>query len=84
MGSGSVGAISFAAPGTVYPKVGGTPAVLTSNGGFTGMPGAVFLVDVKPSNYGRLVVNGPVNLDGITLMQTSVPAGEFSAPRTDI
>ncbi|OGD21135.1 MAG: hypothetical protein A2W03_03940 [Candidatus Aminicenantes bacterium RBG_16_63_16] len=76
MGSGSVGAISFAAPGTVYPKVGSTPAVLTSNGGFTGMPGAVFLVDVKPSNYSRLVVNGPVNLGGITFMQTSsVPAG---------
>ncbi len=75
MGSGSVGAIGFVAPGTVYPKVGGTPAVLTSNGGFTGMPGAVFLVDVKPSNYGRLVVNGAVNLNDITLMQTSsVPA----------
>jgi autotransporter-associated beta strand protein len=77
MGSGSVGAISFAAPGTVYPLVGGTPAVLTSNGGFTGMPGAVFLVDVKPSNYSRLVVNGPVNLAGITLMQTSSLPASF-------
>jgi len=76
-GSGSVGAISFAAPGTVYPQVGATPATLTSNGGFTGMPGAVFLVDVRPSNYSRLVVNGPVNLNGISLMQTTGSPGYF-------
>jgi autotransporter-associated beta strand protein len=70
MGSGSVGAISFTASGAVYPKVGGTPAVLTSNGGFTGMFGATLVIDITPSNYSRLVVNGPVNLNDIVLMQT--------------
>ena len=77
MGSGSVGAISFTAFGAVYPKVGGTPAVLTANGGFTGMFGATLVIDVKPSNYSRLVVNGPVNLNGISLMQTTGSPGYF-------
>ena len=71
MGSGSVGAISFTAAGAVYPSVGGHGTVLTSNGGFTGRRGAYFVVDITPAGYSRLVVNGPVNLDGITIMQTT-------------
>jgi autotransporter-associated beta strand protein len=78
-GNGSVGSITYAAAGAVvYPEVDGTPAVLTANGGLTGLAGGILQAGLAQGHASRLAVNGLVDLDSTMLVLDRI--GGYSPP----
>ncbi len=62
--------------------LGDDPSTVTVNGSYTLGPTGVIIAEIGPTSYSKLIVNGPVILDGGTLEFEPVQGGMFKVGAT--